>query len=67
MTTTEIAMIVSEYSAMVARRICKDMCVINALAASASLLDRQHILSKAPQLLNNRERKILIGIKSRHA
>jgi len=62
----EIGMIMGKHSAKIGSGIGENLRVRNALVGSARLLNRPHIVAEAAQLLDDRQREILIRIESGH-
>jgi hypothetical protein len=62
----EIGMVMRKHGTMVGDGISENLRIVNALASATCLLDRQYIVPKA-QLLDDRQREILIRIESGHA
>ena len=63
----EISIVVGHHGSPVGRSVNENLGVVDALASAPCILDRQHVVTQAAQLMDNRQRKILIRVESGHA
>lgn len=66
MKASEIGMIMGKHSTLVGGGIRENFRIVNALASPTRFLDRPHIVAEPAQLLDDRQREILIRIESGH-